>query len=156
MASVNFYASWLLAFGHYSAPRFERFRWPKILSLVHSVKKNSNFEIAPLFHHPYGEGKSAAISKLELFLPKRSLSYIFFALKLPLFHASIHIFFPPWLSVENWNALALQLIMNISLFALLIIALFGYHGLGCKKYEFLKTLSLESFFFSKLQSNKEK
>ena len=33
---------------------------------LHSVNKNSNFEIAAFFHHLNGKGKSAAISKLEL------------------------------------------------------------------------------------------
>ena len=42
---------------------------------------NSNFEIATLFHHIYGKGKSAVISKLELFLTEWSCSYIVFALK---------------------------------------------------------------------------
>ena len=43
---------------------------------LHSVKNNSNFEIATLFHHLYGEGKRAAISKLELSLTEWSRSYI--------------------------------------------------------------------------------
>ena len=34
---------------------------------IHSVDKNSYFEIVALFHHLYGEEKSAAISKLEFF-----------------------------------------------------------------------------------------
>ena len=35
LTPVNFFASWELAFGHYNAPKFERFRWPKILRLVY-------------------------------------------------------------------------------------------------------------------------
>ena len=46
---------------------------------LHSVKK-SNFEIAAIFHHLYGERKSAAISKIELFLTQRIRPYIVFAL----------------------------------------------------------------------------
>ena len=34
---------------------------------LHSVERNSNFEIAALFHHLHGKGKSAAILKLEFF-----------------------------------------------------------------------------------------
>ena len=47
---------------------------------LHSVKKNSNFEIAALFHDLYGEERNAAISKLELFLTEWSRSYFVFAL----------------------------------------------------------------------------
>ena len=32
------------------------------------LSKNSNLEIAAIFHHPHGEGKSEGISKLDLFL----------------------------------------------------------------------------------------
>ena len=42
---------------------------------LHSVKNNSNFEIATLFYHLYSEGKSAAISKLEVVLILSSLQY---------------------------------------------------------------------------------
>ena len=45
-------------------------------------KKNSNFEISALFHQLYGEEKSAANSKLELFMTEWSRSYIVFALVL--------------------------------------------------------------------------
>ena len=48
---------------------------------LHSVKNNSYFEIAALFPSPNRWWKSAAISKLELFLTERSRSYIFFALE---------------------------------------------------------------------------
>ena len=34
LTSANFFASWQLAFGRNNAPRFERFRSPKILILV--------------------------------------------------------------------------------------------------------------------------
>ena len=37
--------------------------------------------MAALFHHLYGEGKSAAITKLELFLTEWSRSYFVFALE---------------------------------------------------------------------------
>ena len=47
---------------------------------LHSVKNDSNFEIAAPFHHLYGEEKRAAISKLELFLNQWSRSYFVFAL----------------------------------------------------------------------------
>ena len=54
----------------------------KIISeQLHSVKNNSNFEFAALFHHLYGEEKSAAISKLELFLTEWSRSCFVFALE---------------------------------------------------------------------------
>ena len=43
---------------------------------LHSVKNNSKFEIAALFHHLYSEGKSAPMSKLELFLTEWNRSYI--------------------------------------------------------------------------------
>ena len=49
---------------------------------THSVKNNSNFEFAALFHLLNGKGKSAAISKLELFLTEWSRSYFVFALNL--------------------------------------------------------------------------
>ena len=49
---------------------------------LHSVKNNSNFEIAAFFPSPYRWWKSAAISKLELFLTEWSRSYIFLALVL--------------------------------------------------------------------------
>ena len=49
---------------------------------LHSVKNNSNFEFAALFHHLNGEGKSAPISKLELFLTEWSWSYFVFALQI--------------------------------------------------------------------------
>ena len=42
-------------------------------------KRKSNFEIAALFHYLYGEGKSAAISKLDFFI-EWSRSYIALAL----------------------------------------------------------------------------
>ena len=35
LTSANFFTSWLLVLCCYTAPRFERFRWPKILSLVY-------------------------------------------------------------------------------------------------------------------------
>ena len=41
---------------------------------------NVCFEFGALFHHLYGEGKRAAISKLELFLTEWSHSYFVFAL----------------------------------------------------------------------------
>ena len=51
-----------------------------ILERLHSVKNNSQFEIAALFHPLYGEEKSASISKLELFLTEWSRSNIVLAL----------------------------------------------------------------------------
>ena len=48
-----------------------------------SVKNSSNFEFVLLFHHLHFKGKSAANSKLELFLTEWSRSYIFFALRPP-------------------------------------------------------------------------
>ena len=48
---------------------------------LHSIKSNSNFEIAALFHHLQGKGKSAAILKLELFLTQWSRSYFVFSLR---------------------------------------------------------------------------
>ena len=47
---------------------------------LHSVKQNSNFVIAALFHHLYGKGKSAANSKLESIWIECSRSYIVLAL----------------------------------------------------------------------------
>ena len=53
----------------------------KLLELRKYKNENSsNFEIAALFHHLYGKGNSAAISKLELFLTEWSRSYFVFAL----------------------------------------------------------------------------
>ena len=42
---------------------------------------NVCFEFAALFHHLYGQGKRAAISKLELILTEWSRSYFVFALE---------------------------------------------------------------------------
>ena len=51
-----------------------------ILERLHSVKNNSQFEIAALFHPLYGEGKSASISKLESNFTEWKRSYFVFAL----------------------------------------------------------------------------
>ena len=47
---------------------YEKSLVPTIIELLHSVKNNSKFEFAAYFHHLYGKGKSAAISKLKTFL----------------------------------------------------------------------------------------
>ena len=52
-----------------------------IYERLHSVEKNSKFEIAALFHHLFVEGKSAPISKLEFLWTEQSRScYIALAL----------------------------------------------------------------------------
>ena len=52
------------------------------LERLHSVRNNSNFEIATLFPSLYRCWKSAAISKLESFLTEWSRSYLVLALVL--------------------------------------------------------------------------
>ena len=59
---------------------FKGVRAKKIQERLHSVKINFNFEIAALFHHLDSEGKSAPISKLELFVTEWNRSYIVLAL----------------------------------------------------------------------------
>ena len=52
-----------------------------IIPLELRKQKDEKIEIAALFHHIYGKGKSAAISKLESFLTEWSRSFNVFALK---------------------------------------------------------------------------
>ena len=70
--SVNLILSYLL--------RLEDIMQHELEPRQYSVKNNSTFEIAAPFHHLYGQGKRAAISKFELFLTEWSRSYFGFAL----------------------------------------------------------------------------
>ena len=70
---------------------------------LNSLKNNSNFEIAALFHLLYGEGKSVVISKLELSLTEWSRSYFVFALEprqfknnLTMFESKLILKLPPF------------------------------------------------------------
>ena len=74
-----------------------------MLERLHSVKNNSNFEIAALFHHLYSEGKSAPISKLELFLTEWNRSYVVFALTITYMNSFLDIFCSKASYVKHMN-----------------------------------------------------